>query len=198
MNPMLMCFPSNVFNYDIFNTLICRRNRTVAPLDIYYQEVFLSHYLELSGVYGIPFFKYRGYYTHLYTATSLHHLTGFLCSHQACPLPVIWLGALTSSTDVNPNPNIPNQCGLQPNVSNRLRSQENNLFPSPQPLLWRCNQYQSMWDPTKYLKQTSGIPGSPSGHEYLRCQTPRFLPTFPNRRRGLTNFPQEPPRLPEI
>ena len=37
-----------------------------------------------------------------------------------------------------------------------------------------------------------------SGNKKLCCQTPRLLLNFPNRLRGHMNFPQPPPRLPEI
>ena len=72
--------------YEIPTTLSCRRNGTVFPIGICYQEVFLSYSLEISEVYGTPFLKYRGYRTYLAIDMSLCLLPGFLCRHQACLL----------------------------------------------------------------------------------------------------------------
>ena len=40
--------------------------------------------------------------------------------------------ASTSSTDINPDPNIPNRHGPRPNISNRRRPRANNPFLPPQ------------------------------------------------------------------
>ena len=108
------------------------------------------------------------------------------------------IGASTSSNDVNPDPNIQNQHRIRPNLSNRRWSQANSFFP-PLQLPPRCRgQSQPTKSPTKYLQQTSGLPWSPIGYKHLTCHTPRFLPTFTNRRRGPTNCPRPLPQIPEI
>ena len=116
-------------SYEIPTALICRRNDTVAPLSICYWELFLSYSLEVSVVYITPFLKDWGYHTYLATTTYLRCLTGFLCSHQACPLLGLRSGASKSSTNFNLDPNILNQHEPQPNVSNRRWYWANNLFP---------------------------------------------------------------------
>ena len=50
---------------------------------------------------------------------------------QVIPAPGIRSGALMSSTDINPVPNIPNQRGTRPNICNRCWYRDNNPFLSP-------------------------------------------------------------------
>ena len=83
-----------------------------------------------------------------------------------------------SPTDVVPGPIISSCCHSSP--------------------LGRRNQYQPMWDLTKYMQHTLGLSRSPSVHKHLCHQTLRFLPTFPNRRRSPINCSQPPPWLTEI
>ena len=132
----------------------------------------------------------------------------FLTYPQVMSTPGTLIGSLTSSNDVYPDLSIPNRQGTQkhsptdvglgPNISNIYQSRANSLFPPLQIMLWHHGQYQPMRAPTKYIQYTSGLSQYLSGYEYLTCQTPRFLSTFPNRRFSPTKFPEPPPRHPEI
>ena len=118
---------------------------------------------------------------------------------QGMSYPGLWSGALTSSTDVDPDQNIPKQHGPQPNIS-PIDVDTRPIFSSRRriSLLRRRNQSQPTWTLNKYLQKTLGFPQSLSGHEHLCCQMPKFLLTFPNRLRGPTNFLRPLLRLPEI
>ena len=99
-----------------------------------------------------------------------------------------------SSTDIDPNPNIPNQHVDQPNIRNRHRPQDNKTFPPPH--LYATAPQLSPTD-VSLLHPMSGILNIHQGSASLFaiCQV---FPDFTNRRRGRTNYLQPMPRLVEI
>ena len=94
--------------------------------------------------------------------------------------PGIQSGALTYSTDVDNDPNIPNQHRHRPNIRNRRRSWANNLFPLPH--IFTPAPQSILTDVSRnilYLQQTLGIPWYKLGLLHLCRQTPQIRPNFP-------------------
>ena len=109
----------------------------------------------------------------------------------------LWSGASTPSTDVNPEPNIPNWHGPWPNISNRRRPQAKTISAATYLcLVSEININQRALRPNIYIRR-QGSHDFRQVIDHLRCQTPRILPNFPNRHQGTTNCSQLLPRIPE-
>ena len=112
--------------------------------------------------------------------------------------PELRLGASTSSTDVHPNPNIPNQHRPWPNISNRRQSQANNLIllpklsaPAPQLILTDVI-------PNQICPMDVGDPSISVSYRAALLLDDKSSSEFSNRIRCHLNYPQLTPQIPEI
>ena len=114
------------------------------------------------------------------------------------PSPGLLLGASMFLTDINPDPNILNRHGIQPNICNRSRSWSNNTFtplqlssPFPQSIPTHLGPDQIpatyVGDPLISVRSRSPL------YQYSKA-----TPDFYNRRHGHPNYIQPTPQLPEI
>ena len=151
----------------------------------------------MSAGYGIPFLKDRRpyLYSYNYVVYTVYRLPTY-------PQGMSSLGLLSGtsmySTDVYPNPNIPNRHGPWPNISNRRWSQENSLFlppqlsasaPQPIPTNMIPNQISATYvgDPSISIRSRATLPSD--------AKAP---PEFSNRLRDPPNCLQPILRLPKI
>ena len=87
----------------------------------------------------------------------------------------------TSSTDIDPDPNIPNQQRPQPNIFNRSWYRANNPLSPPKVSGPAPQIFSTDVIPNQISATDVGLPCSPSDHEHLLCKTPRLRPGLPQQ-----------------
>ena len=140
---------------------------------------FLSILLELSTGYIVPFLKGNGYHTYLAITMLSTPSTGSLRINKACSPwdsdrghqhpQLTSILAQIYQTDMDPNQISATNAGTRPIILSCR-----HIY-----LLYRHNQPQPTWYPTKYLQQTLGLPWSQSRLCQLCLHMPKLLPTFP-------------------